>query len=68
MNVSAITPAFLRPEQAATYLSISRRHLTDLTSRGVLPAARIGRRLTLYAKADLDAAVRSFTIKKIRRR
>ena len=52
-----ITPAFLRPEQAAQYLSISKRHLYTLP----IAKARIGRKCTLYAKADLDAFVASLT-------
>lgn len=52
-------PAFLRPPEAAAYCSISRQHLAALTRRGVLRAARIGRRCTLYAKADLEKAILS---------
>ena len=52
-----ITPAFFRPEQAAAYISISKRHLSDLP----IPKARIGRKCTLYARADLDAFVASLT-------
>lgn len=56
-DAPTITPAFLRPDQAAVYLSISKRHLYDLP----IPKAKIGKKLTLYAKADLDAFVRSLT-------
>jgi len=59
-NETILPPAFLRPEQAAAYLSISRRHLAELTSRGLLPVSRIGRKCTLYARADLEQAVNSF--------
>lgn len=52
-----IQPAFFRPDQAASYLSISKRHLSDLPIR----KAKIGRRCALYAKADLDAFVASLT-------
>ncbi len=52
-----IAPAFFRPEQAAYYLSLSKRHLYDLP----IPKARVGRKCTLYAKADLDAFVASLT-------
>lgn len=54
-----IQPAFLRPEQAAVYLGISKRHLHTLTSRGVLRSAKVGRKLTLYSRADLERAIES---------
>ena len=50
-------PGYLRPEHAARYVSLSRRHLATLTARGVFPCTRIGKKLTLYARADLDAAI-----------
>lgn len=59
-NSTEIQPAFLRPKPAAFYLSISRRHLSNLTRRGVLPVIRTGKRCTLYARADLDKAMQRF--------
>lgn len=52
-----VQPAYLRPEGAAKYCCISRRYLATLTARGVFPCTRMGRKLTLYARADLDAAI-----------
>ena len=52
-----IPPAFLRPDQAAAYIGISRRHLCELTRRGLIPAARMGRKLTLYSRKELEAAI-----------
>ena len=57
MTPTTVTPKFIRPDQAAEYLSISRRHLCDLTRRGIVPACRVGRRCTVYAVADLDSAM-----------
>lgn len=59
-DTNQFQPAFLRPPESARYLSISERHLRDLTRRGIIPAARLGKKLTLYARADLDAAVARF--------
>jgi len=42
--------------RTANALSISVRHLEDLTSEGVIKAVRLGRR-SLYDPADLRAAI-----------
>lgn len=54
-NESRIDPAFFRPNQAAVYCSASRRWLSKQAAAGVLPVMRPTKRLTLYAKSDLDA-------------
>ena len=59
-----LQPAFFRPEQVAAYLSLSRRYVSELTRRGVLPVARLGRKCSLYAKADLDHFVESLKVGK----
>lgn len=48
-------PALLTRKQAATWLSISERHLTDLTRSGRIAVIRIGRKAVRYAMADLRA-------------
>lgn len=62
---TTMKPGFLRPDDAADYLSVSRRTLYNLTARGVVPASRLGPKLTLYAVADLDAAVKRYATPKI---
>lgn len=57
-----IEPAFLRPDMAARYLGVSRRCLANWTSRGLVPVSRMGSRMTLYATADLRAAVGKFRV------
>lgn len=52
--------AFLRPATAAKYLGISRRQLARLTARRVLPVSRLGRKLVLYGRGDLEKAVQRF--------
>jgi len=59
-NPPAFPPAFLRPADAARFLGISRRQLGRLTSRRVLPVSRLGRKLVLYGRGDLEQAVRRF--------
>lgn len=53
----AILPAFMRPEQAATYTGVDRRTLCQWVRRGILPAARTGRKCTRYARRDIEAAI-----------
>ncbi len=60
-----IRPGFLRPNDAAKFLGISRRHVSNLTRRGLLPVSRIGSRLSLYAVADLESAVARFRVGKV---
>lgn len=61
-QVQAIVPAFLRPKDAALYMGISRRQLSNWTRKGLLAKSRIGPRCTLYAVADLHAAVARFRV------
>jgi excisionase family DNA binding protein len=52
------TPLALRPREAAKELSISPRHLWQLTHDGHIPCVRVGsgkRRIVLYVTADLQA-------------
>ncbi|MCX7010527.1 MAG: hypothetical protein NTY53_25335 [Kiritimatiellaeota bacterium] len=53
-------PAFLRPSEAAVFLGMSRRQLARLTARRVLPVSRLGRKLVLYGRGDLEKAVQRF--------
>lgn len=57
-----IAPAFLRPEQAAKRNGVCRRTLSNWTRQGLLPVHRVGKRITLYAVADLDAAIAKFRV------
>lgn len=52
-----VQPGFYRPDAAAKYVSLSRRHLFTLTQRGVFAVIRIGHKVTLYSRADLDAGL-----------
>ncbi len=57
IKADSIQPAFLRPPESAAYIGISLRHLNNLARRGILRPARIGKRLTLYARADLERTI-----------
>ena len=48
-----LTPLAVRPAQAAQMLGISPRKLWELTHRGEVPHAKLGR-ATLYRVADLE--------------
>ena len=62
MTTPTTQAGYLRPPGAAEYLSVSERHLRDMTRRGLLPVIRLGRRCALYCKTDLDKAMRKFRI------
>lgn len=55
-NTADSIDGLLTTEQAAKILTISPRHLWDLTKRGALPAIKIGRSVR-YARADIDAFI-----------
>jgi excisionase family DNA binding protein len=65
MNPRTSTPApaenrpagLLKSKQAAEWLNISQRHLSDLTRTGRIPAVRIGKKAVRYAEADLSRFV-----------
>lgn len=61
-NSEELVPAFMRPDTAALYCDCSRRWLSKLAAQGSLPVIRPSKRLTLYARADLDKLMRSFRI------
>ena len=46
----------LTAQEAAKILTISPRHLWDLTKQGELPAIKMGRSVR-YAQADIDAFI-----------
>jgi hypothetical protein len=60
-----VEPAFLRPNPAADFTSVSRRTLANWARHGLLPVHRIGPRVTLYAVADLRACIAKFRIGKV---
>jgi predicted site-specific integrase-resolvase len=58
MNEPISAPLALRPRDAARVLSISTRHLWQLTKNGLIPCVYLGRgkrRITLYSVDVLKA-------------
>lgn len=58
--MTAPLSAFLRPNDAAAYCGVSRRWLNKLVAAGQLPVIRPSKRLTLFARGDLEAALLRF--------
>ena len=46
---------YFRPPAAAYYLDVSQRTLIRLTNSGAIACAKLGKKLTLYKRGDLDA-------------
>ena len=57
---SHIEPVFLRRGEAAKYLQVSPRTLAAWIARGHVPYIRIGARLMLFRRADLDKTMERF--------
>lgn len=60
-----MTAAYLRKADAAAYLSISPRTLTDWQRRGVIAHHKPCRKVCLFAVADLEKAMSRFRIEAI---
>jgi excisionase family DNA binding protein len=65
MQKTKMTPAFLRPAEAAKYLGVSARTIRAWQTRRFLPFARMSKRCVLISVADLDAAVEKFRVEAI---
>ncbi|MDR2982569.1 MAG: hypothetical protein LBV12_10030 [Puniceicoccales bacterium] len=50
-------PRFLRPEQYAEHIGISKRHLLRFVSSGLIPSIRLGHRCVLIPVAEADATL-----------
>ena len=55
-----VSPAYLRKADAARYLSISIRTLTDWMQKRIVPFIKLSHRVCLFRPADLDAAMNRF--------
>lgn len=51
---------YLRPSEAARYLSVTPPYLRVLTERGIISAYRLGKKCTLYSRAELLEGVAQF--------
>ena len=55
-----IRPGYLRKGDAARYLNISIRTLTDWMQRRIVPFIKLSHRVCLFRQADLDASMNRF--------
>ncbi len=60
-----MTSAFLRRKQAAVYLGISERALSEWQRRGIIPFYKPARRVCTFAVADLEKAMRRFKVEAV---
>ncbi len=66
MNATrTVTPAYMRPIEAASYMSVSPRTVRDWMRRGIIPHHKPCRKVCLFAVADLDKAMRRFRVEAI---
>ena len=62
---SEIRPGYLRKEQAAEYLNISIRTLSDWMRRRIVPFSKISHRICLFRITDLDRAMDRFRVRAV---
>jgi excisionase family DNA binding protein len=60
-NHPPVPDDFMRPRQAARYLKVCLRTLTNWRRRGYVAHHRVGR-VVVYARADLDTMMKKFRI------
>ena len=54
---------YLTRDEAAEYLRVSPRTISDWQARRLIPYIKTGRRCVRYRRQDLDAAMGKFTIR-----
>ncbi len=55
-------PAYMRRPEAARYLGVSTRTITEWQRRRIIPHVRMGRKCVLFPVIGLDAAMGKFTV------
>jgi len=58
-------PAYLRPADAAKYVGVSTRTLSDWRKRRLLPFVKVSHKVCLIKKTDLDATLGKLTVKAV---
>ena len=51
--------------EASKYARVSRRTISDWQSRRVIPFIKVGRKLVLFRKSDIDSALNKFQVSAI---
>jgi len=62
MDSNPTEPVYMRRWEAAKHLQISPRTLARWIVRGHIPYIRVGSRLMLFRKSDLDRAMERFKV------
>ena len=57
-----IESAYLRPTEAARYLSVSTRTLREWTAKGVLSCHKLSHRCVLFSVKDLEKAMARYRV------
>ncbi len=55
-----VRPGYLRKADAAKYLNVSIRTLTEWMQKRIVPYAKLSHRVCLFRQADLDTAMNRF--------
>jgi excisionase family DNA binding protein len=63
VHYSETNSAYLRKSQAAEYLNVCERSLTNLMRRRMIPFYRLSRGMCLFRRTDLDTALEAFRVK-----
>ena len=61
----AITSPYLRMPEAMAYLNVSKRTMARFIAGHKIPCVRATRRLLLFKRSDLDAAMQRLTVNAI---
>jgi len=59
---TSVDPAYLRREDAARYLNVSTRTVSDWQRRRIIAHVRVAPKCVLFKRSDLDAAMQRFTV------
>jgi excisionase family DNA binding protein len=60
-NVETVHKFFMRPDEAATFLDVSKRTLSNLQKRRAISYSKLGR-VVVFKVSDLIAAVEKFRV------
>ena len=59
------TNGFMRRDQAAKYLGVSSRTLSDWQRRRIIPYVKMGRKCVLFRREDLVRAMEKFIVRSV---
>ncbi|HMO03180.1 MAG TPA: helix-turn-helix domain-containing protein [Kiritimatiellia bacterium] len=65
MSEPKLTDGYLNRIEAAKYLSVSPRTISDLQRRRLIPVVKIAAKCVRYKRSDLDRAMRGLTVEAV---